>query len=634
MKRFILSLLALAGVPALFAQDKPNILWITNEDHGPHMGCYGDSYATTPNLDAVAAKGMLFNHAWSNAPVCAAARTTLIVGMYGPSTGGQHMRSMVPMPKGKKMYPQFLREAGYYCTNHTKEDYNLEKPDGVWDDTTGKAHWKNRPEGAPFFAIFNCTLSHESKLRVRPHKAIHDPTKVRVPAYHPDTPEVRQDWAQYYDTVTQADAEAGKVLAEVEEAGLAGNTIVFFYADHGSGMARNKRWPSNSGLHVPMIVYFPEKWKHLAPKEYTPGGQSDRLVSFVDLAPTLLSIVGIEPPEWMQGNAFAGTFQTEPPAFMHGFRGRMDERYDMVRSVTDGRYVYLRNYMPHLSQGQHVNYQFATPSTEVWRAFYDAGKLNAAQSRFWNTPKDSEELYDLETDPDEVLNLVNSVEHQAILKRLREAMKAYVFATRDTGFLQEGEMHRRAAGESPYDMAHDEDRYPLVEIFEAAELASTQTPDDLDEVKALLAGKDPAVRYWGATGALIRGKAAVEATSDTLASMVNNDDNPQVRIAAAWALAEHGAGNAQKNAAKTLLDLANWEQTKNVFTSLAALTAIDNLTSSARPDVASVKALPTKGESPDGRYGGYIGNLVSSYGWEKGEAGGPSTKKGKGKGKK
>src|SRR3569623_373537 len=182
--------------------------------------------------------------------------------MYPRSTGSEHMRSMVPYPSGKKMYPQFLREAGYYCTNNSKEDYNLTKPGEVWDKS-GAAHWKNRAKGQPFFAVFNCTKSHESQIRKRPHEKIHDPAKVRVPAYHPDTPEVREDWAQYYDQVSEADAVAGEHLAELAEAGLTEDTIVFYYADHGSGMPRNKRWPRESGLHVPLVDYIPEKFKVL-----------------------------------------------------------------------------------------------------------------------------------------------------------------------------------------------------------------------------------------------------------------------------------------------------------------------------------------------------------------------------------
>jgi uncharacterized sulfatase len=277
------------------------------------MGCYGDKLARTPNVDRLAAKGMIFNRAWSCCPVCAPARSAIIAGMYPASTGAEHMRSLVPMPAGAKMYPQLLRDAGYYCTNNSKEDYNLAKPGQVWDESSARAHWRNRPAGQPFFAVFNSTKSHESQIRTRPHQAIADPAKVRVPACHPDTPEVRQDWAQYYDKVSEVDADAGERLMELEAAGVADDTIVFYYGDHGSGMPRSKRWPSNSGLHVPLVVFFPDKWQSLAPKEYQVGGKSDRLVNFVDLAPTVLSIAGIEPPAIMQGHAFAGRFQQPPP---------------------------------------------------------------------------------------------------------------------------------------------------------------------------------------------------------------------------------------------------------------------------------------------------------------------------------
>ncbi len=384
------------------AADKPNILWLTSEDHGPQLGCYGDANARTPNVDVLAAKGMLFKRAWSVAPVCAPARTAIITGLYTSSSGGQHMRSMVPLPAEMKMYPQFLREAGYYCTNNAKEDYNVRKPAGLWDESSARAHWRKHAAGQPFFAIFNSLKSHESQIRTRPHRQIAEPARMHVPAYHPDTPEVRQDWAQYYDKVSEADADAGKRLTEIEEAGLAEDTIVFYFSDHGSGMPRSKRWPCNSGLHVPLVVYFPQKWEHLAPREYQPGGKSDRLLSFVDLAPTLLSIAGIKPPEWMEGHAFAGPYQSDPQPYLLGERGRMDECMDLVRSVTDGRYVYLRNYFPHVSQGQFVTYQFETPTTRIWRELFDQGKATEAQSIFWRVPKASEELYDLQSDPDEV----------------------------------------------------------------------------------------------------------------------------------------------------------------------------------------------------------------------------------------
>jgi arylsulfatase A-like enzyme len=617
-----------------FAADRPNILWLTSEDHGPQMGCYGDTYADTPNVDALAAKGMLFKHCWSNGPVCAAARTTIIAGMYSPSTGGEHMRSMVPMPKGTKMYPQFLREAGYYCTNNSKEDYNLKKPEGVWDVSSGNAHWKNRTEGQPFFAIFNETCSHESQIRKRPHVAIHDPAKVRVPAYHPDVPEVRQDWAQYYDQVTLADASAGRRLKELAEAGLAEDTIVFYYADHGSGMARSKRWPCNSGLQVPMVVYFPPKWKHLAPKEYGAGVKSDRLISFVDLAPTLLSIIGVQPPAWMQGYAFAGKFQSEPQPFVYGFRGRMDERYDCVRSVTDGRFVYLRNYMPQLSQGQHVAYQFETPSTRVWRALYDAGKLTPEQSIFWKVPKDPEELYDLQSDPDEVHNLATKLEHAETLAKMRAAQEGLALKVRDAGMIAEGEMHLRSEGTTPYDMAHDDALYPLARILKAAGAATSMKSDAMTDLKAGFADKDSALRYWSAMGILMRGGDGVRAAHDEI-TQAAKDSSTYVQVVANWALAKYGSDAERAAALPVLVSLANWSQ-HDVFTSMSALNAIGDLGDKAKPIAAQLKTLPAKGESPDARFSGYVARLLADLNGTNpaaGDADAPPAKK-KQKGKK
>src|SRR3954454_5019137 len=271
---------------------RPNMLWLTTEDIGPQLGCYGDTYAQTPNLDRLASRGVIYLNAWSNAPVCAPARTTIITGVYPNSTGSEHMRSQTVMPPFMRMYPQLLRDAGYYCTNNSKEDYNLQKPGKVWDESSNKAHWKNRAPGQPFFAVFNNLITHESQIRTRPHVWQHDPAKVPLPSYYPDAPEVRQDWAQYYDNITTMDGWLGQKLKELADAGLSDDTIVFFYGDHGSGMPRSKRWLYNSGLRVPLIVYVPPKFKDLMPKDYSPGGKSERLVGFVDLAPTLLSLIG------------------------------------------------------------------------------------------------------------------------------------------------------------------------------------------------------------------------------------------------------------------------------------------------------------------------------------------------------
>jgi uncharacterized sulfatase len=588
--------------------ERPNILWVTSEDNGPALGCYGDAFADTPHIDSIAAKGMIYERAWSAAPVCAPARTTIISGVYPPSMGAQHMRSQVAMPALMKMYPQLLREAGYYCTNNSKEDYNLAKPGQVWDESSRKGHWRNRTAGQPFFAIFNFTTSHESRIRKRPHQQVHDPAKVRVPAYHPDTPEVRQDWAQYYDKITEMDSQVGGVLKQLKDDRLEQDTIIFYYGDHGPGMPRGKRWPYDSGLRVPMVVHFPAKYKHLAPPEYAVGGVSKRLVSFVDLAPTLLSIVGTKPPEWMQGRAFAGKHVTKPPQYMFGFRGRMDERYDMVRTVTDGRYVYLRHYMPHKLYGQHVAYMFQTPTTQKWKELYDAGGLNAGQRRFWEK-KVPQELYDLQADPDEVRNLADSPEHRAVLRRLRRAQRRWVRDIRDLGFLPEDEIHSRSQGSTPYEMGHDAKKYAFEKIMRTAELASMLEPDAVPKLVKAMNDKDSAVRYWGVMGILMREKAGVEAAREALLGAMKLDSSGSVRAIAAQALGQYGTDADAAQALDVLVELASVEN-NSVFVAMLAATALDEMNERAAPAKQRIAALPQRPKKAPPRTGGYIGNLL------------------------
>ncbi len=612
-KTFLLA--AFAAISTLLstdAADRPNILWISSEDNGPHLGCYGDDYAVTPHLDALSKKSLRYTRASSTAPVCAPARTTVISGIYPPSTGAEHMRSMTKLPDAFKMFPVYLRELGYYCTNQSKEDYNLEKTGQVWDVSSGKAHWQNRVDGQPFFAVFNYTISHESKIRnaIEAENRIHDPAKARVPAYHPDTPEVRKDWAQYYDRVTMMDEQCGAALKEIDDAGLADDTIVIYWGDHGSGMPRNKRWPYNSGLHVPMMMHVPEKWQHLAPKEYAAGGTSDRLVGFIDLAPTMLSLVGLEPKEWMQGHAFAGPHQTEPQKFSYGFRGRMDERYDLVRTVMDKRYVYLRQYMPHRIYGQYIDYMFATPTTRVWHDKFHAGELNEAQSHFWE-PKPSEELYDLHSDPDEVTNLAASddVEHQKILAEMRAAHKAWERDIRDIGFLPEAEVHSRSTGSSPYEMGHDPKQYDFDDVFAGADLATMQRAEDLPKIVALLDSDDSAVRYWGATGLLIHGQAGVAAGGEKLVIALD-DSSASVAIVAAEALGRFSENEALRLRSLDKILAHSNVATGNVFEAILATNALDYLDEVALPKLDEIKALPTKPKGPAPRVDGYVKNIL------------------------
>lgn len=621
MRKLFPGLIVLLLLPNLLqAAERPNVLWITSEDNGPQLGCYGDEYAITPNLDALAEKGCRYEHCWSNAPVCAPARTTLITGMFPTSLGAQHMRSSLPIPEGIKLYPQYLRDAGYYCTNNSKEDYNLSSVGKIWDESSRKAHWKNRGEKQPFFAIFNHTISHESQIRnkIDDKNRIHDPAKVRVPAYHPDTPEVRKDWAQYYDRMTMMDALVGKNLKELEEAGVAEDTIVFYYGDHGSGMPRSKRFPYNSGLHVPLIVYIPAKWQHLATSDYQQGKASSRLTSFVDLTPTLLSVCGLKPPEHMQGFAFLGKFATEPKPYIYGYRGRMDERIDMMRSITDGRYIYIRNYYPHRPYGQYVNYMFQTPTTRVWHDMFKAGKLNKAQSHFWQR-KPLEELYDLKTDPDEVKNLADSAEHKAIKEKLQDALIDHQVAIKDLGFQPEYRANTYGGPKSPYDRARfgERDLYNTRALHHTAVtcLDPENAPDNLTiyfEQAGRFAPYEDVALFWAATGILANGGEHFQMHRGKLRDIIAGKHdlaNSSTEIAAAEALATHGDADDVAAALPVLVKYANVQE-KGVFNAIQALNALDYLDEKARPVRDEIAKLPKNAKNVPGRMGSYVTRLL------------------------
>lgn len=559
---------------SVLAADKPNILWISCEDSSPHLGCYGDPNANTPTIDALAKRGLLFRQAWSNAPVCAPARTCIISGRWAPSDGAEHMRSMVPMPAGHQMFPQLLREAGYYCSNNSKEDYNLAKPEGVWDASSAKAHWRNRKPGQPFFAVFNLLITHESQIRAQPHTLIHDPAKVVVPPYMPDTPEVRHDWAQHFDNLTTMDGQAAEILKALEEDGLAQDTIVFFFADHGTGMPRSKRWPMNSGLQVPFVTYFPEKYQAVAPFGYRPGAHSDQLIGFIDLAPTVLRLAGVTPPAYMQGSAFAGVGKPAPRAYNFGFRGRMDERIDLTRSITDGRYVYIRQFMPHLPYGQHIGYMFEMPTTRVWHEMFEAGKLNERQSVFWK-PKAHEELYDLQTDPWEIRNLAEDSDHIVTKTLMKRALTGWLEANRDLGFIPEAQRLADAGDRSPVDVFADDKAYPVKEVIKAAMLASDPTKDDVGALLPLLANDNSVIRYWGVMGLIIRGAYATGLAHVEVAKLLN-DSSSSVRVAAAEAVMTGGTELEQAKAWEVLLAAAK-PQNGSSISSVEALNVIDRL---------------------------------------------------------
>src|SRR5687767_5943168 len=320
-------LLFFAGAVLTAAAERPNILWITAEDFSPQLGCYGDTFARTPNIDAFAREAVRYTQAFAFAPVCAPSRATLVTGVNANSLGNPHLRSELTLPPGFKGYSAYLREAGYFTSNNAKTDYNLKREDEIarvwWNSLGAQAHWRERAAGQPFMAVFNFMESHQSRISVWPADQFEreirmqlpaderaDATKVPVPPFYPDTPASRAAMARVYDCGTMMDRKVGAVLAQLAADGLAGDTIVFFYSDHGMGMPRGKRLLHDSGMRVPLLIRFPQKWAHLAPA--APGASVDRLVTFVDFAPTLLSLADVNGPAHFQGTAFLGAAAGAP----------------------------------------------------------------------------------------------------------------------------------------------------------------------------------------------------------------------------------------------------------------------------------------------------------------------------------
>ncbi|MGV3504502.1 MAG: sulfatase-like hydrolase/transferase [Adhaeribacter sp.] len=531
----VLAILLFSNPEKSQAQNKPrqpNILWITSEDNNPLLGAYGDAFATTPNLDKLASQGVRYLNAFTTAPVCAPSRCTLITGMYPSGLGTENMRSTYPIPEAFKFFPHYLRQAGYYTTNNVKKDYNTVDQREAWNESSGKATYKNRKPGQPFFAVFNLTMTHESSLHKPVAQLQHDPEKVPMPPYHPRTKEMEHDWAQYYDKVTAMDAQAGKLLQELEEAGLADSTIVFYYSDHGGVLARSKRFIFDSGLRVPLIIRFPKAFAHLAPGK--PGSSTDRLVSFVDFAPTILALAGLPAPPNMQGQAFLGLKQPAPRQYAYSSRARIDERLDLVRSVRDKQYRYVRNYLPHRIYGQHVDYLWQAPSIRSWEAAFRAGKLSPEQSLFWQ-PKPSEELYDVAADPHNIRNLAADPQYKGVLARLRAANSQWLLQNRDAGFIPEAMMAEISQTTTLHAYARSS-KYPLERVLETADMASSRDPKMLATLSKRLSDPAPVVRYWAATGCIVLGAKAAPARAALRKLLA--DPEPAVRLAAAEALSQ------------------------------------------------------------------------------------------------
>jgi len=459
--------------------ERPNILWLSCEDISPDLGCYGDKYSVSPNIDALAAQGVRYDNVYSHSGVCAPTRSGIITGMYPTTLGTHHMRCKGVPPAAVKCFPEYLRAAGYYCTNNSKTDYQFNAPASAWDESSRTAHYRNRAPGRPFFAVFNFTTSHESQIRNRSKRMLdriaalgpkkHDPARAPLPPYYPDTDIVRKDVAQYYDVITLMDQQVGAALKELEEAGLAEDTIVWFWGDHGRGLPRGKRWIYDSGLRVPLVIRVPKKWRKLvlpaSPEALEPRSTNDDLVAFIDFAPTILSLTGVKIPDHIQGRAFLGPQKAQPREYIYAARDRMDEAYDLIRAVRDKRYKYIRNYMWHVTRGQDIDYMNLMPAMQEMRRLNAEGKLKGPQLQYFEPTKPVEELYDCQNDPHEVNNLAAKKKYRKTLECMRAAHEKWARDTGDIGLMPECEFDeiKRPAGryEKTADPVFYTDNWPV-----------------------------------------------------------------------------------------------------------------------------------------------------------------------------
>ena len=584
-----LSVFSLVSVSA--AVERPNILWLSCEDISPHLGCYGDPHATTPVLDQLATEGIRYKHAFVAAGVCAPCRSTIITGMYQTTIGTHHMRCRATLPEHVRPFTMALREAGYYCTNNSKTDYQFNHPKATWDESSGKAHWRRRPDkDQPFFSVFNFTGCHESGIASKSKyesvtKGIkrHDRAELAdsIPPYYPDTPIVREDWARNYDLITAMDRWAGGLLKQLEEDGLAENTIVFFWSDHGVGLPRAKRWLYDSGMRVPLIVRMPKLFR--SADQGKPGSVEERLVSLMDLGPTVLNLCGMEVPSHMQGAPFLGADLPEPRKYVYGARDRMDERYDIIRAVSNGRYKYIRNYEPWKTYYQYMNTPEKGATMQEIRRVAAKGELPPVARLFMAESKPVEELYDLVFDPHEVRNLAKDPDYAETLKELRQAHLDWVLETKDIGLIPESEIvTREQQFGSRYAILRQQGADDLMRRIR--DMASL-TLDGSKALSGLLSGlsdEDSIVRYWALIGL---GNISAEAKphADAIRQHLRSDSAAE-RTAAARALARMGNSNeALPVLTQILADGRQWER-------LAAVIVLDEMEDDARPALSAMQS--------------------------------------------
>lgn len=596
-------------------QLRPNILWITSEDNGiAWVGCYGGTNAETPAIDQLAKEGFRYTHCFDNAAVCAPTRSCWITGMYGISNGTQPMRSRNEIPHDRiKYYPDLLRAAGYHTSNPSKTDYNIggREDKECWDFKGGKGKsqygWRHRKPGQPFFAVVNVGDSHESRAHGDVENPPKDPAKMKLFSYHPDLPVIRKNYAKYAGAVENMDRKVKETLDALRKDGLYEDTIIIYNSDHGGVMARSKRFLYSSGIHCPLVVRIPEKLRHLYPAD-SPGTTVDRIVSFVDMPKTWLSLAGAEIPDTFQGTIFLGDNTESAPKYHLGFRERADERLDHVRLLRDERFAYHKNYMPYAPAGQHLAYLWKAPLTPAWEQHHREGKTDEITGRFFQ-PRVSEEFYDNASDFDNVNNLIDHPEHQAKIAWLKAELRRRQLELYDSGLLPERMRERRAAdnGLTIYDMVRNEELYPLETYLDAADLSLSRNPLNLEIFTKQMTDADEGLRWWAVIGLHLLGDDAAKATR-TLEKALD-DESHEVRMMAAWTLVKLG----QPDAAIACLDKLLFEKESARSNHTMLHNVLDWMGEPALPLVK--KYIDGQGNR-DGKYGiGILGRIAQLNGW-------------------
>lgn len=516
---FFYSVLHLFGSCTLLLGDptQPNIVWITSEDNSVHyMKLFDEHGVETPNIDKLASQGLIYTHAFSNAAVCSAARSTLISGCYGPRLATHYHRNQqkVDMPDGVEMFPAYLRKAGYYTSNNSKEDYNINKAENVWDESSRKASWRNRAEGQPFFHVFNIGVCHESSLhfskkKMAANKTTTDSETVFVQPNHPNTELFRYTNAYYRDRISLMDSKVGEVIEELKADGLLESTFIFYYGDHGGVLPGSKGYLYETGLHVPLVVHIPEKYKHLVDDKA--GSSVEGFVSFVDFGPTVLSLAGIDVPQGMDGLPFLGKNVTSQEVNArdetYSYADRFDEKYDMVRALRKGKYKYIRSYQPFNYDGLMNEYRYKQLAYQEWLDLYKKGDLNATQSFFFE-PRKPEMLFDVEADPYETKDLSGDAQYAETLKLMRDRLNDREIQLPDLSFYPEHTLiHDAFDNPALFGQAHKDDIQAYMSIADLALLDFSQAKAD---IKASITSEDSWLRYWGIIVCSTFGEQAAE----------------------------------------------------------------------------------------------------------------------------